>query len=699
MLGAIVAVELQREARMRSSRVAFALTFPFGTDPEAVTRALVALSGLTTAVEVIAEVRSCQETITHRLYLPETAAQATAAQLRAAIPGLRIEPAEPKPVATKPALMLAVAVPARAVLREVDPIGASRSLLAALLPLGHNEEIVVRWALRPGHPQPDAEADRAWQSKASSPGLLTAGMVLVRAGSRPRARALAARVVAVLRTRRGPAGGLEIHRTYGDELPRASRSGWLSVAELAGVIGWPIGSDDAITGVRLGAAREIAPTSEMGRRGRPVLIARHHGQPRPVTLSAEAARHHMAVLGPTGSGKSALMGRAILADIEAGYGGVVVDPRGDLVRDLIERIPSQHADRVVVIDPTDSGPVPGVDLLGAGDPDLRADVLLTVFRSIFRDAWGPRTDSYMRLGLRTLAELPGASLSDWPALFMDAGTRRRAVGRLSDPLLVGQWQAFEALSQAERAQHIAAPMSRVLSLIGRPAVRAVIAQPAPKLDVARLLDRRRWLVVSLSEGALGAPAARLLGATVTYVVWSAIAARAAIAPEKRHPVFIYFDELQALADMPMGLESLFEQARGLGAGVTIGTQNVARLAEPVRHALLTNVATLVSFRAGADEATRIARELPGLDARDLISLAAFEVAARVGMGRGAASAVVTGHTEPWPDVTGQAGRVRTLSAARYGRSREEIEAAIAQRYGAAAVPEPIEQFGRGRRQA
>lgn len=699
MLGAIVAVELRREARMRSSRVAFALTFPFGTDPEAVTRALVALSGLTTAVEVIAEVRSCQETITHLLYLPEPVAQAAAAQLRAAIPGLRIEPAETEPAATKPALMLAVAVPARAVLREVDPIGAGRALLAALLPLGHNEEITVRWALRPGHPQPDAEADRAWQSKTSGPGLFTAGVVLVRAGSRPRARGLAARAVAVLRTRRGPAGGLEIHRTYGGELPRASRRiGWLNVAELAGVIGWPIGSD-SIAGVRLGAAREIAPTSEMGRRGRPVLIARHHGKPRPVTLSAEAARHHMAVLGPTGSGKSALMGRAILADIEAGYGGVVVDPRGDLVRDLIERIPPQHADRVVVIDPTDSGPVPGVDLLGAGDPDLRADVLLTVFRSIFRDAWGPRTDSYMRLGLRTLAELPGASLSDWPALFMDAATRRQAVGRLRDPLLIGQWQAFEALSQAERAQHVAAPMSRVLSLIGRPAVRAVIAQPAPKLDVARLLDRRRWLVVSLSEGALAAPAARLIGATVTYVVWSAIAARAVVAPEKRHPVFIYFDELQALADMPMGLESLLEQARGLGAGVTIGTQNVARLAEPVRHALLTNVATLVSFRAGADEATRIARELPGLDARDLISLAAFEVAARVGMGRGAASAIVTGHTEPWPDVTGQAGRVRALSAARYGRSREEIEAAIAERYGSPPEPETAEQFGRGRRQA
>ncbi len=156
---------------------------------------------------------------------------------------------------------------------------------------------------------------------------------------------------------------------------------------------------------------------------------------------------------------------------------------------------------------------------------------------------------------------------------------------------------------------------------------------------------------------------------------------------------------QALVDLGFGLEELLEQARGLGAGVTIATQATGRLPEPVRTALLSNVATLMSFRAGAEEAKRIARELPGLSALDLQSLQPFEVAARVGTGKGAGSLLVTGHTEPLPPVTGQAELVRRLSAERYGRSREEIEAAVRDRYGQSAEVVDAEAIGRVGRQS
>lgn len=709
LLGVVVVTEARREAQMRRERVPSDVTFPLALGEQPAHRALAALSGLDRDVELVAEVAASGESIRHRLYLPASVAASVGSQLRAAVPGLRLTSRDPEP--SRPTMLrLAITVPARALLRSTDPEGAGRALLAALLPLGSYEEVVLRWALRPGRPGSDPEATatpspterqraRAWQTKLGEAGFFASGVVLVRAGDVERARALAARVVAVLSTRRGPHSGLLIRRRRGGEFPKAGRrSGWLSVVELLTLFGWPLGEDVPV-GVEVGAARQIAPAQALGRRGRPLFVAERHGQARPVALDAEAARHHMAVLGPTGSGKSVVLAAAVLSDLERGYGGVLLDPKGDTVQAVLERVPAAHADRVVVIDPTDPGPIPGVDLLGHGDPDLRADVLLSVLRALSRDAWGPRIDSYLRLGLRTLAEVPGASLTDWPALFLDPNARRAAVGRLRDPLLIGQWQAFEALSEPERAQHIAAPMSRVLSLIGRPAVRAVVAQPNPRLDVGRLLDERRWLLVSLSSGVLGAPAARLIGATVTYVIWSAVAARGALPEEQRRPVFLAFDETQALVDLGFGLEELLEQARGLGAGVTIATQATARLSEPVRTALFSNVATLMSFRAGSDEAKRIARELPGLNATDLQSLQPFEVAARVGTGKGAGSVVVTGRTEPLPPTTGQAQRVRQLSAERYGRSREEIEAAIQDRYGTRAEPVDTEAIGRGRRQS
>jgi hypothetical protein len=212
-----------------------------------------------------------------------------------------------------------------------------------------------------------------------------------------------------------------------------------------------------------------------------------------------------------------------------------------------------------------------------------------------------------------------------------------------------------------------------MSLLSRPAVRAVLAQRDPKLDIAQLLAERKWLLVSLAPGTLGEPAARLLGAIVTYAVWTAIEARAALPQAERRPVFLYVDELQSLSDLPFGIEYLFERARGLGCGVTVATQAAGRLPEQVRRSLLGNVGSLVTFRSGYEEATRLAHELPGLGPQDLQALRRFEVAARISTGVGAGVAIVTGMTLRMPPETHQAARIRKTSAERYGQDPAALD--------------------------
>src|SRR5205807_7013488 len=180
--------------------------------------------------------------------------------------------------------------------------------------------------------------------------------------------------------------------------------------------------------------------------------------------------------------------------------------------------------------------------------------------------------------------------------------------------------------------------------LSRRPVRAVLAQREPKLDIPKLMSDRKWLLVSLSPGTLGEPAARLLGAILTYAIWTAVEARAALPQTKRDPIFLYVDELQSLTGLPFGIEYLFERARGLGCGVTVATQALGRLPESIRAALLGNVGSLVSFRLGFEEATRLARELPGLTASDLQALRPFEVAARISTGTGSGTRIVTGRT-------------------------------------------------------
>ncbi|MGE5700835.1 MAG: type IV secretory system conjugative DNA transfer family protein [Arthrospira platensis] len=701
--------EHRRNEAMRRSRTRHTLAFPPLT-PDAGAAALQALSGLPHHQELVLEVAANGEGVRHALWVPQSSWLSVRASLTGLLPGLRISE-RPAPEG-RSTFAMKVSVPTPTVLSAENPEAASQTLLAGLTTLGTGERVVIRWAVRPGlapslptdgslRPAA-AETHKLWRKATlEGGGFRVSGLVLVQAGSVGRARGLGEHIASCLRSRRGSVGTLRLtsERTGRNLacMPKTTRgSGWLSASELLGITGLPVG--ETPPGVEVSLTRQVAPPRKLARHGRPLFIAERQGQAVPVALDFPTSLRHVAVLGASGGGKSTLLARGILSHVASGHAGFVLDPKGgDLISAVVDRADT-GAERIVVLDPT-ATVVPGVDLFAGGDPDLRAEVLVRVFRSLFKDAWGPRSDAYIRLGVRTLAEVPDATLLDLPRLFLDPRARRRAVGYLHDPLLVGQWQALEQLSEGERSQHLQAPLSRVMSLITRPAVQAVFG-PGARLDIGRLLDEGGWLLVPLPSGTIGADSARIIGSALTFLVWSHIAARAAIAPGARKPLCLFFDETQALTDQGVGLEDLLEQARGFGASVTIATQAIGRVPEQLRHSLLSNAGTLVSFRAGATEAATIARELPGLEARDIQSLPPFHVAARVATGNGSGSVVVTGHTQPLGEPTGQAGRIRQRSAERYGRSRDEVQAAIRERYGTATQPTDDEaegDIGRSRR--
>jgi len=689
LLASIAVHERRREAAMRNSRLSYSVIFPLGVSDHAALAALGSLTGLGNRFEIVAEVVADERGIRHLLHLPEQVAASAIDHLAAAMPGIRCDDTLARPTGPVTASMR-FAVPLRALLRTGEDEQASHALLHGLGALRDGERLSLRWALRPSQPpamptQRSATSLRAtaeqhqWRSRIGTPGFTAAGLLLVRANTKARATELINHVIGVVRSRRGVGVGLMFRRGQvkdGAVMPITGRTrGWLSTPELLALLGWPLGKE-LIPGVELGASRRLPVPRDTPRNGRRLFVGHDAYGERPVALSADAARHHLAVVGPSGSGKSSVLTRCILDDLENGYGGIVIDPKADLVADVLDRVPPRHAGRVVVLDPATSDPVPGIDLLGVGDPDLRSDVVLGALGTIFKDSWGVRTDTYLRLGLRTLAELPDPVLTDWLRLFTDARFRASSVARLRDPLLIGAWQSYEALSASEQNQHVAAPMSKVVSLLSRPAVRAVLAQRQPKLDIARLIAERKWLLVSLSPGALGEPSSKLLGAILMYAVWTAIESRAVLPRQQRHPAFLYVDELQSLSGLPFSIEYLFERARGLGCGVTVATQAFARLPESLRQALVGNVASLITFRLGYDEATRLSRELPGLGPEDLQALRPFEVAARVGTGLGSGVTAITGNTQPLPPPTGQAARIRALSAQRYGRDLASIDSEL-----------------------
>src|SRR5436190_4229606 len=320
----------------------------------------------------------------------------------------------------------------------------------------------------------------------------------------------------------------------------------LSSSELAALAHLP--EPQALPGLVRAGARSVPPPAGLPVQGKPLGV---DARGDPVLLAIADARYHLHLLGPTGVGKSTLLARLALDDLLAGRGAVVVDPKGDLVEDLLARIPDGLEQRVDLLDPLDAAP-PGLNVLEGEDADLVTDQLVGIFRRVYEQFWGPRTDDILRAGLLTLlASGPGATLADVPRLLSDERFREQLLAELDDP--VGpepSWEWYEQLSEPMRAQATGPVLNKLRAFLLRRNVRAIVGQPRSSVDVTRVPDQGRLLPVRVPKGTLGEDTSRLLGSFVVARVWQAALARAGRAESERPECALYVDEVQSYLTLP-----------------------------------------------------------------------------------------------------------------------------------------------------
>jgi len=410
-----------------------------------------------------------------------------------------------------------------------------------------------------------------------------------------------------------------------------------------------------------------------------------------ITIAPADCRQHIHILGPTGSGKSTLLLNLALSDIEAGAGVGVIDPKGDLVRALLERIPDQHAGRIVLVDPTARDQPIGLNVLDCADPDERevvCDGIVTIFKKTYERFWGPRTDDILRAAILTLLREPGATLCEIPALLLNPHVRHKLTKDLLDPVgLKPFWEEYERIADGQRLQLIGPVLNKLRTFLLRPTIRNILGQSTSTVHMPAILDGNSILLVSLAKGLLGEDTSRLLGSFIVARIWQAAMHRADRIEDRRPDFHLYLDEFQNYLHLPTSLDDVLAEARGYRLNLTLANQHLAQLSPSTRDALAANARTRVVFQCGQDDARYLAREFePHLTERGLRSLQRFQVAVRLCSG-GHTGPAFTGLTVGAPPSLGahHAVAIANASLQRYGRPREQVVAAIERRFEAARI--------------
>jgi hypothetical protein len=447
------------------------------------------------------------------------------------------------------------------------------------------------------------------------------------------------------------------------------RGDLLTTGELASLAHLP--ADVAVPGLARAGARPIPAPPDLPSSGK-VLGDSELGTPRPVRLTPADACQHVHLLGATGSGKSTLLTNLALQDIQAGRGVVVVDPKGDLVTDLLDRLPDHALGRLVLLDPEERAAPPTLNPLDGDDPDLAVDHLVGILHRIWIAHWGPRIDDVLRASCLTLLRRPGATLTDIPRLLGDPIFRQPYVAGLDDPVgLGGFWAWYQQQSPAAQAQLVGPIMTRLRAFLLRSFVRDVVGAPTSSFDMAHVLDGGVCLV-RVPKGLLGDDTARLLGSFVVARVWQAATARARTGQPLRQPASLYVDECQNVLTLPYRFEELLPEARGYRLALHLAHQHLGQLPSELHDALSANARTKVYFTCSPEDARLLERHVhPHLGAYDLAHLGAYQAAVRLLAG-GSELPACTIRTRPTPPaIPGRAEQARATARARFGRTRQQ----------------------------
>jgi energy-coupling factor transporter ATP-binding protein EcfA2 len=159
---------------------------------------------------------------------------------------------------------------------------------------------------------------------------------------------------------------------------------------------------------------------------------------------------HIYVIGKSGTGKSTLLENMAISDIERGNGLCIIDPHGDIAEDIIKYLPSGRLQDLIYFNATDQvNPIAFNPLKGIHPKyhHLVASGLVSTFKKIWIDSWGPRMEYILRFTLLTLLCVPDATLLDIQPLLTDKDTRTKALSYIEDKHILSFWQnEFEKYS-------------------------------------------------------------------------------------------------------------------------------------------------------------------------------------------------------------------------------------------------------------
>lgn len=348
---------------------------------------------------------------------------------------------------------------------------------------------------------------------------------------------------------------------------------------------------------------------------------------------------HTNIIGKSGTGKSTFIHNTIHQNIARGLGVCVIDPHGQIVRDILERsIPDERIDDVVLLDLANTDYPPPFNPFNLADANGQVGIgqIMAVLDKVYNLNSTPRALDYIKLALNTIKFDKNPIIRDAVGILRDPVKRQNFLakhGHKLDEATVEAWEDFNKKETGHDAL-LDPVVRRLRQFYQTNYVYAMLCHPH-SLDWDRLMKENKIILVSLGVDGQKVPEQeqQLLGALVVSQI--ELTARRA-GRDKPLNFRLYIDEAQKF--VTTSLPMMFEEIRKYGVWITIANQFLGQLNGRTLDATMGNVTNTVSFAVGTDDARELGTYMkPTFTVEDLTEL---------GIRRAAIKTAIDGKSQP-----------------------------------------------------
>lgn len=464
----------------------------------------------------------------------------------------------------------------------------------------------------------------------------------------------------------------------------------MNLREVTSIMHFHTKALSASEGLRQSRSATAPAPLDIGKEGVLLGTNKHRNVDTEIKMLEEDRLRHFYCIGQTGTGKTTLLKRMIIQDMQMGHGVCMIDPHGSDLQSVLANVPPERYDDVIYFDPAYTARPMALNMLEYDEnfPEQKTFVvneLFSIFRKLYGaipESMGPAFEQYFRNSALLVMDDPqsGNTLVDMSRVLSNKTYRDLKISRCKNPLVKQFWvNAEKTTGEQGLANYVQYVTNKFDVFLANDIMRPVIAQEKSSFNFREIMDNKKILLVNLSKGRLGDINANLIGLILVGKILIAALSRTDTFGKEFPPFYLYIDEFQNITTD--SISTILSEARKYKLSLNIAHQFIAQLEENIKNAVFGNVGSICAFRVGAEDSEVLEKQFtPIFSTSDLMNIDNLNAYLRLLVNGKPAKPFNIFVPFPPQGDNGQIEKLKEMSYLKYGKPREEVEKLIMEKY-------------------